>query len=148
MTAKMRRRLLGLLEHYMRSGAAAEQNRAVDVHAAERRLRTAGADAERAKQIWAEIGDERNRAETLNLVGSLLKERGLLVKDHVLLDTAEKYLRDSLAIRQRLCSRGDKTLGQSENTLGDFFLMQRNLEQATEHYNRAREHYVEALGPT
>ena len=130
--------LLGLIEH---KGAA---SRSSNNH-----LQEALSCAETADKIWSEsIGDDsRCRAETLNLIGSLYQERGLVTGEHALMDVAEKHLQESLSIRKRVCSRGDKTLGQSENTLGDFFLLQDHLELATEHYDRAREHYVEAFGP-
>lgn len=97
-------------------------------------------------QVWDHSNDLVNKAETLNLVGSLAQFKGMAAADHKLLQKAEDSLKESLRIRESLLSRSDPGLGQVLNTLGDFYSKQGNLTDAEEFYHRARKVYVEGLG--
>lgn len=97
-------------------------------------------------QVWDHSNDLVNKAETLNLVGSLAQFKGMAAADHKLLQKAEESLKESLRIRESLLSRSDPGLGQVLNTLGDFYSKQGNLTDAEEFYHRARKVYVEGLG--
>lgn len=96
--------------------------------------------------VWDQSQDFVNKAETLNLVGSLAQFKGMATADHKLLQKAETSLKESLRIRESLLSRSDPALGQVLNSLGDFYSKQGNLTDAEEFYHRARKVYVEGLG--
>jgi len=96
--------------------------------------------------VWTQSNDLANKAETLNLVGSLAQFKGMSCADHKLLQKAELALKESLTIREAILSRSDPGLGQVLNTLGDFYTKQGNLPDAEDFYLRARKVYVEGLG--
>lgn len=88
--------------------------------------------------VWDQSNDLVNKAETLNLVGSLSQFKGMAAADHKLLQKAEDSLKESLRIRESLLSRSDPALGQVLNTLGEFYSKQGNLTDAEEYFHRAR----------
>ena len=88
--------------------------------------------------VWDQSNDLVNKAETLNLVGSLSQFKGMAAADHKLLQKAEDSLKESLRIREGLLSRSDPALGQVLNTLGEFYSKQGNLTDAEEYFHRAR----------
>lgn len=93
-------------------------------------------NADRAMAVWDQANDLANKAETLNLVGSLNQIKGMASADHKLLQKAEDSLKESLTIRESVLSRSDPALGQVLNTLGDFYTKQGNLPDAEEYYHR------------
>ena len=78
-------------------------------------------------------------ASTLNLVGSLAQKKGMKIGDYTLLEKAEESLKEALAIRLSVLSRSDPDLGQSLDTVANFYLEQGNLPEAEDHFHRARE---------
>jgi hypothetical protein len=74
--------------------------------------------------VWRKTKDQKNAAETLNLVGSLAQRKGMKVGDYKLLEKAEESLKESLEIRENVLSRSDPALGQVLNTIGEFYLEQ------------------------
>ena len=109
-------------------------------------LDSAIVNAERAMAVWDANHDLKNKAETLNLVGTLSKMKGMVGGEYKLLQKAEECLKESLSIRESALSRSDPALGQVLNTLGDFYSAQGNLSDAEDYYHRARKVYVEGLG--
>ena len=110
-------------------------------------LESAIVNAERAMAVWDEANDLKNKAETLNLVGSLTMNKGMNEGDHKMLQKSEQAYLKSLEIRESVLSRSDPALGQVLNSLGDFYTKQGNLPDAEDFYHRARKVYVEGLGP-
>ena len=112
------------------------------------KLDSAIANCESAMRVWEEKDDTYNKAETLNLLGSLNQQKGVAgVGDHKLLIKAEELLKEGLKVRESTLSRSDPALAQSLNSLGDYYTKQGNLPDAESYYNRARRVYVEGLGP-
>ena len=87
-------------------------------------LRQAIENADRGMVVWRKTKDQKNAAETLNLVGSLAQRKGMTVGDYKLLEKAEESLKESLEIRENVLSRSDPALGQVLNTIGEFYLEQ------------------------